>query len=56
MKIADFTTNFLIFAGALWVIYRVLISFESGLINGMVNIIVLGASTWVITYYANLKK
>lgn len=56
MKIIDFATNFFIFAGVLWVIYRVVTSFEFGLINGMIHIVVLGASTWAITYYANMKR
>lgn len=46
MKIIDF----IIAIGVTWVLYRIVTSFESGLINGMVHIIVLGASTWLITY------
>lgn len=36
--------------GVPWVLYRIVMSFENGLINGMIHLIVLGASTWVITY------
>lgn len=56
MKIINLFTNFFIFIGALWVIYRIVMQFEIGLINGMIHLIVLGASTWVITYYLNIKK
>lgn len=56
MKIIDFATNFFIFVGLLWVIYRVVTSFEFGLINGMIHIVVLVAFTWTTTYYINMKK
>ena len=31
--------------GVPWVLYRIVMSFENGLINGMIHLIVLGAST-----------
>lgn len=52
MKIIDF----IIAIGVIWVLYRIAMSFGSGLINGMVHIIVLGASTWLITYLCQYYK
>jgi len=56
MKIANFATNFFIFAGTLWVLYRIVMSFESGMINGMVHIVALGIYTLIITYICKYYK
>lgn len=48
--IINMAINILGVVGVVWVLYRIFVSFQVGLINGMVHIIVLGASTWLITY------
>lgn len=48
--------NFIIVFGALWVLYRIVMSFESGMINGMVHIVALGICTWSITYICKYYK
>lgn len=48
--------NFIIAFGALWVLYRIVMSFESGMINGMVHIVALGIYTWIITYICKYYK